>query len=62
MPIINITKKEHEKEYIINNLECDMNIFDICSYLMNIFRKRYFKLSQDEYLEIKDFVDKYRYY
>ena len=24
---------------------------------MNIFRKRYFKLSQDEYLEIKDFVD-----
>ena len=36
MSIINITKKEHEKEYIINNLERDTNIFDICSYLMNI--------------------------
>ena len=63
MPIINITKKEHEKEYnehikyIINNLERDTNIFDICSYLMNICRERYFKLSQDEYLKIKDFVD-----
>ena len=62
MPIINITKKEHEKEYnehikyIINNLERDTNIFDICSYLMNIYRERYFKPSQDEYLEIKDFV------
>ena len=36
MPIINITKKEHEKEYnehikhIINNLERDTNIFGIC--------------------------------
>ena len=63
MPMINITKKEHEKEYnehikyIINNLERDTNIFDICSYLMNICRERYFKLSQDEYLKIKDFVD-----
>ena len=49
MPIINITKKEHEKEYnehikyIINNLERDTNIFDICSYLMNICHERYFK-------------------
>ena len=49
MPIINITKKEHEKEYnehikyIINNVERDANIFDICSYLMNICRERYFK-------------------
>ena len=24
---------------------------------MNICRERYFKLSQDEYLKIKDFVD-----
>ena len=57
MPIINITKKEHIKEYnehikdIIDNLERDTNVFDICSYLMNICRKRYFKLSQDEYLK-----------
>ena len=63
MPIINITKKEHEKEYnehikfIANNVERDTNIFDICSYLMNICRERCFKLSQDEYLEIKDFAD-----
>ena len=63
MPIINITKTEHEKEYnehikyIINNLERDTNIFDICSYLMNICCERYLKLSQDEYLKIKDFVD-----
>ena len=62
-PIINITKKEHIKEYnehikdIIDNLERDTNIFDICSYLMNICRERYFKLSQDEYLKIKGFVD-----
>ena len=53
MAIINITKKEHEKEYIINNLERDTNIFDICSFLMNICCER----SQHEYLEIKDFVD-----
>ena len=63
MPIISITKKEHEKEYnehikyIINNLERDTNIFDICLYLMNICRERYFKLSQHEHLKIKDFVD-----
>ena len=63
LPMINITKKEHEKEYnehieyIINNLEHDTNIFDICSYLMNICCERYFELSQDEYLEIKNFVD-----
>ena len=29
----------------------------ICSYLMNICCERYFKLSQDEYLEIKKFID-----
>ena len=59
MPIINITKKEHKKEYnehirdIINNLEHNKDIFSICSYLMNICKERYFKLSRDEYLEIK---------
>ena len=63
MPIINITKNEHEKEYnehikyIIKNLERDTNIFDICSYLMNICSGRYFKLYQDEYLKIKHFVE-----
>ena len=59
MPIINITKKEHIKEYnehikdIIDNLESIKDIYSICSYLMNNCCKEYFKLSQNEYLEIK---------
>ena len=63
MPIINITKKEHIKEYnehikdIIDNLESIKDIYSICLYLMNICCKRYFKLSQDEYLEIKKIID-----
>ena len=42
IPIINITKKEHIKEYnehiknIIDNLERIKGIYNICSYLMNI--------------------------
>ena len=60
MPIINITKKEHIKEYnehikdTITALERNKDIFSICSYLMNICCERYFKLSRDEYLEIKN--------
>ena len=63
MPITNITKKEHIKEYnrhikdTISTLEHNKDIFSICSYLMNICRERYFKLSRDEYLEIKKFID-----
>ena len=63
MPIINITKKEHIKEYneyikdIIDNLESTKDTYSICSYLMNICCEGYFKLSQDEYLEIKKFID-----
>ena len=63
MPIINITKKEHIKEYnehiknIIDNLKITKDIYSICSYLMNICCEIYFKLSQDEYLEIKKFMD-----
>ena len=63
IPIINITKKEHIKEYnehikdIIDNLESTKDIHSICSYLMNICCKRCFKLSQDKYLEIKKFMD-----
>ena len=63
MPIINITKKEHIKEYnkhikdIIDNLESIKDIYSICSYLMNICREEYFKLSQNEYLEIQKFID-----
>ena len=60
IPIINITKKEHIKEYnehiknIIDNLESTKDIYSICSYLINTFCEEYFKLSQDEYLEIKN--------
>ena len=63
MPIINITKKRHIKEYniyikgTINVLKHNKYIFIVCSYLMNICCERYFKLSQDEYLEIKKFID-----
>ena len=63
MPIINISKKEHIKDYnehikdTINALEHNKDIFSICSYLINICRERYFKLSQDEYLKIKEFID-----
>ena len=63
MPIINITKKEHIKEYnkhikdIIDNLESIKDIYSICSYLMNICREECFNLSQNEYLEIKKFID-----
>ena len=62
-PIINITKKEHIKEYnehikdITDNLESTKDIYSICSYLMNICCERYFKLSQDEYLKIKEFIN-----
>ena len=63
MPIINITKKEHIKEYnenikdIIDNLESTKDIYSICSYFMNICCERYFKLSRDEYLKIKEFIN-----
>ena len=51
MPIINITKKEHIKEYnehiknIIDNLESTKNIRIICLYLMNICCEEYFKTN-----------------
>ena len=63
MAIINITKKEHIKEYhehikdTIDNLESTKDIYSICSYLMNICCEGYFKLSQDEYLKIKQFIN-----
>ena len=59
MPIINITKKEHIKEYnkhiknIIDNLESIKDIYSICSYLINICCKGYFKLSQYEKIHNK---------
>ena len=63
MPIINITKKEHIKEYnehvkdIIDNLKSTKDIYSIYLYLINICCEEYFKPSQDEYLKIKEFIN-----
>ena len=54
--------KKYTKEYnehiknIIDNLESTKDIYSICSYLMNICCE-YLFVSQDEYLEIKKFID-----
>ena len=56
LPIINITKDEHIKEYnerVKNNKYINRN----CSYLIDICYERYFKLSKDEYSKIKTFID-----
>ena len=53
MPIINISKKKHIKEYsehikdIIDNLESIKDIYSICSYLMNTCCEEYFKLKMN---------------
>ena len=52
MPIINITKKEHIKEYnehikdVIDNLKSTKDIYSICLYLMNICCEEYFKIKE----------------
>ena len=56
LPIINITKNEHIKEYneYVNGSKC---INKNRLYLINTFYERYFELSKDEYSEIKKFID-----
>ena len=56
LPIIDITKNEHMKEYTKYFKDAE-DIDNICSYLMNICSERYFELSQDEYSKIKKFID-----
>ena len=56
LPIINITKDEHIKEYnerVKNSKYTNRN----CSYLIDICYERYFKLSKDEFSKIKKFID-----
>ena len=56
VPIINITKDEHIKEYnerVKNSKYINRN----CSYLMDICYERYFTLSKDEYSIVKKFID-----
>ena len=48
---------EHSKNTIIFLNQNNKDIFRICSYSVNICCERYFKLSRDEYLEIKEFID-----
>ena len=56
LPIINITKDKHKKEYNIH-AKYTKNVDNICLYLMYICAEKYFKLTQDEYLKIKNFMD-----
>ena len=56
LPIINITKNEHIKEYN-KHIKDTKDICSICSYLMNICSERCFKLSKDEYSKIREFMD-----
>ena len=56
LPIINMTKNKHLKEYN-KHIKDTKNVDNIRSYLMNICSERYFKLSQNEYSKIKEFMD-----
>ena len=56
LPIINITKDEHIKEYN-KHVNDSKYINRNCSYLRDICYERYFELSKDEYSKIKKFID-----
>ena len=56
LPIINITKDEHIKEFN-EHVEKIKHIKNNCSYLMDICYERYFELSRNECSKIKKFID-----
>ena len=56
LPIININKNEHIKEYN-EHVNGSKYIYRNCLYLMDICHERYFELSKDEYSKIKKFID-----
>ena len=56
LPIINITKDEHIKEYN-KHVKDSKYISRNISHLMCICYERYFELSKDEYYKIKKFID-----
>ena len=56
LPIINITKNEHIKEYN-THIKDTKDVNSIYSYLINICSGRCFKLSQDESLKIRKSID-----
>ena len=56
LPIINITKNKHIKEYnehVKSNKYINRNYL----YFINICYERYFELSKDKYSKIKKFID-----
>ena len=56
LPIIDITKSEHIKEYngyVKNSKYINRN----CSYLMDICFEKHFELSKDEYSKMKKYID-----
>ena len=56
LPIIDITKNEHIKEYN-TYIKDTKDINSICSYLIDIYFERYFELSRDEYSKINELID-----
>ena len=52
LPIINIAKDEHIKEYN-EHVNDSKYIKRNCSYLIDTCHERYFELSKDEYYKIK---------
>ena len=56
LPIINITKDKHKKEYN-THVKDTKDVDSICLYLMYICAEKYFNLTPDEYLKIKKFID-----
>ena len=56
LPISDITKNEHIKEYN-TYIKDTKDIRSIFSYLIDICFKWYFELLRDEYLKIKEFID-----
>ena len=56
LPIIDITKNEHIKEYN-TYIKDTKHINNICSYFIDICFEKYFELSRDEYSKIKEFID-----
>ena len=56
LPIINITKSEHIKEYN-EHVKNSKYIHKNCSYLMDICFEKYLEVSKDEYSKINKFID-----
>ena len=56
LPIINITKDKHKKEYN-THVKDTKDVDSICLYLRYICAENYFNLTRDKYLKIKKFID-----